>query len=175
MLVLLSSTKAFVPTKNGAVLPRKSSRQTDKELTVHDPCGVRFSSDVQQSIRDLLKQQGLTIREMKHNRAKPICCGEGGSAGFMRSDFAKSWTGKRVEEAGSNEIISYCTGCTHFLGTRIPTHHILDLCFFPQAVMDGKQKVSKAPFTYWNRYRLKQDLKKNLKNGICGSRAELRN
>jgi Fe-S oxidoreductase len=129
-------------------LPQKPDNLIDKPLTIHDPCGVRFSDDVQQSIRDLLRQQGYAIREMKHNRAKSFCCGEGGSAGFLRPDFAKFWTEKRVEEAGSCEVISYCAGCTHFLGDSIPAHHILDLCFFPQAVMDGNQKVSKAPFTY---------------------------
>ncbi len=155
-------------------LPGKKSGQTGREITIHDPCGVRFSGNVQQSVRDLLQQQGLTIREMKHNRSKTFCCGEGGSAGFIRSDFARSWTKKRVAEAGSNEIIGYCAGCTHFLGSSAPTYHILDLCFFPQAVMDGKQKVSKAPFTYWNRYRLKQALKKNMLDGLCGTREQLR-
>lgn len=144
------------------------------EVTVHDPCGVRFASEVQESIRDLLQQQGVTIREMKHNRASTFCCGEGGSAGFVRPDFAKSWTKKRVDEAGSDSIISYCAGCTHFLGGSTTTHHLLDLLFFPEAVMDGKQKVSKAPFTYWNRFRLKQELQKKLQDGVSGTRKQLR-
>ena len=154
-------------------LAEKPHRQLDKELTVHDPCGVRFSGEVQQSVRDLLMQQGITFKEMKHNRAKSFCCGEGGSAGFLRPDLAKSWTKKRVEEAGDNEIVSYCAGCTHFLGNSVPTHHILDLYFFPQSVLDGRHKVSKAPFTYWNRYRLKQRLKKQLRKGVFGNRDQL--
>jgi Fe-S oxidoreductase len=144
------------------------------EMTVHDPCGVRFSSDVQQSIRELLRQQGVTIREMKHTRASTFCCGEGGSAGFVRPDFARSWTKKRVDEAGSDSIVSYCAGCTHFLGESTVAHHLLDLLFFPRGVMDGKQKVSKAPVTYWNRFRLKQGLKKKLKDGVSGTRKQLR-
>ncbi len=144
------------------------------EVTVHDPCGVRFSEKVQQSSRDLLQQQGLKIREMKHNRTTSFCCGEGGSAGFVRSDFAENWTKKRVDEAGGDPIISYCAGCTHFLGKCTTTYHLLDLLFFPQVVMQGKQKVSKAPFTYWNRYRLKQRLQKELLNGTSGTREQLR-
>jgi Fe-S oxidoreductase len=150
------------------------SGNVQTEVTVHDPCSVRFASEVQQSARDLLQQQGITIREMKHNRTKAFCCGEGGSAGFVRPEFAKSWTEKRLQEAESDPIVSYCAGCTHFLGASTTTHHLLDLVFFPGAVLDGKQKVSKAPFTYWNRFRLKQDLQKNLQGGISGTRKQLR-
>lgn len=143
------------------------------EVTVHDPCGVRFVSKAQQSARDLLQQQGIRVREMKHNRSTTFCCGEGGSAGFVRPDFARAWTEKRVEEAGAEPIISYCAGCTHFLGKSTNTQHLLDLLFFPGAVLDGKQKVSKAPFTYWNRFRLKQSLKKKLQGGVSGTRKQL--
>ncbi|HIP39966.1 MAG TPA: (Fe-S)-binding protein [Desulfocapsa sulfexigens] len=151
------------------------SENLQTEITVHDPCGVRFSEEVQQSTRDLLQLQGLKIREMKHNRTKSYCCGEGGAAGFIRPDFAEKWTRKRVNEAGPDQIVSYCAGCTHYLGKEAKTHHLLDLLFFPQAVMQGRQKVSKSPFTYWNRYRLKQTLKKQLPDGISGTRLELRN
>ncbi len=149
------------------------SGSLQKEVTVHDPCGVRFSEKVQQSTRELLQQQGFKIREMKHNRTTSFCCGEGGSAGFLRPDFAKNWTKKRVDEAGADQIISYCAGCTHFLAKSTTTHHLLDLLFFPQAVMQGKHKVSKSPFTYWNRYRLKQRLQKDFPNGISGTREQL--
>jgi len=144
------------------------------EVTVHDPCGIRFVPDVQRSARDLLQRQGITIREMKHKQERTFCCGEGGSAGFVRPDFAKKWTRKRVVEAGTNPIISYCAGCTHFLGQSAITHHLLDLLFFPEAVMAGKQKVSKTPVIYWNRYRLKHALQKQLQGGVSGSRQQLK-
>ncbi len=142
-------------------------------VTVHDPCGVRFSEKVQQSARTLLQQQGITIREMKHNRSTSYCCGEGGSAGFVRAEFSENWTAKRVEEAGTDVIISYCAGCTHFLGRKTTTYHLLDLLFTPQAVLQGKAKESKAPFTYWNRYRLKQRLQKELAPAPCGTRKQM--
>ncbi len=143
-------------------------------VTVHDPCGVRFSEKVQQSARTLLQQQGVTIREMKHNRSTSYCCGEGGSAGFVRAEFADKWTAKRVEEAGTDVIVSYCAGCTHFIGRQATTYHLLDLLFTPEAVLEGNVKESKAPFTYWNRYRLKQRLQKELAAGTCGTRGQLR-
>ena len=144
------------------------------KVTVHDPCSVRFSEKVQQSTRTLLQQQGVTIREMEHNRRTSYCCGEGGSAGFLRSELAESWTAKRGVEAGEDVIVSYCAGCTHFIGRKVKTYHLLDLLLSPQAVLEGKTKVSKAPFTYWNRYRLKQRLQKELPAATCGTREQLR-
>ncbi len=155
-------------------LTEKKSRKINREITVHDPCGARFAKNVQQSVRNLLQQQGFVVREMEHNRTRTFCCGEGGSAGFLRPDFARSWTKKRVEEAGSSEVVCYCAGCAHFLGDNSVTHHILDLCFFQETVLAGKRKVGKAPFTYWNRYHLKRILKKNLQAGLSGTRNQLR-
>lgn len=148
------------------------SRQEPRQVTVHDPCGVRFAGEVQDSVRELLQQLGLEAREMQHSRTTSFCCGEGGSAGFLRPDFAQEWTNKRVEEAGTQRIVSYCAGCTHFLGRKAPTDHLLDLLMAPESGQ-GKAKVSKAPFTYWNRYRLKKRLQKELQSGVSGSRQEL--
>ncbi len=145
----------------------------DTEVTVHDPCGVRFSDTVQQSVRELLQQQGVTIREMKHSGKTSYCCGEGGSAGFVRPGFAEEWTVKRVEEAGSDMIVSYCAGCTHFLGRKTRICHLLDLLLDPQAALAGKAQESKAPFTYWNRYRLKRTLQKELPPAVCGTREQV--
>ncbi len=144
-----------------------------KGVTVHDPCGVRFAAPVQESVRLLLQQLGVSVDEMKHSRQVSFCCGEGGSAGFLRPDFAKTWTDKRVAEAGAMPMVTYCAGCTHFLGKKAVTDHLLDLLFSsPEAGKHGP-KVSKAPFTYWNRYRLKRQLQKKLPGGVCGTRKQM--
>jgi Fe-S oxidoreductase len=147
--------------------------EIEAQVTVHDPCGVRFSEDVQQSVRTLLHQQGLSIREMPHSRKTSYCCGEGGAVGFLKSEFSENWTEKRVEEAGEDMIVSYCAGCTHFLGRSGTTCHLLDLLVNPQATLKGLEKVSRTPFTYWNRYRLKQRLKKEFPAATGGTREQL--
>lgn len=149
------------------------SRQDTKQVTVHDPCGVRFAGKVQDSVRDLLRQLGMEVREMAHSRATSFCCGEGGSAGFLRPDFAQTWTDKRAAEAGAEQVISYCAGCTKILGKKTSTDHLLGLLLNSESEMQGVAKTSKAPFTYWNRYRLKKRLQRELQGGICGSRQEL--
>ncbi len=147
--------------------------QHEKTITIHDPCGVRYGASVQTSIRTLLKRQNLTVLEMKHREQTSFCCGEGGSAGFLRPDFARKWTEKRVQEADGLPMASYCAGCTHFLGNSAETFHILDLLLFPEATLANRVKVSKAPFTYWNRYRLKKRMQKLLPSAISGSRNDL--
>jgi Fe-S oxidoreductase len=147
--------------------------QHEREVTIHDPCGVRHVESVQESVRTLLQQQGLSVQEMKHNRSKSFCCGEGGSAGFVRPDFARKWTVKRVEEAEDKTIISYCAGCTHFLGNSTETYHLLDLLLEPAITLQKKRWISKAYFIYWHRYRLKKRLQKKLPPGISGTRKTL--
>ena len=99
---------------------------------------------------------------MPHHGTKTFCCGEGGSAGFISRDLAKNWGVLRNKEADGKTIIAYCAGCTNFLNPLTPTSHIIDLIFEPEATMSGNVKVSKAPFTYLNRLRLKKHFKKTL-------------
>ena len=144
-----------------------------KEITVHDPCGVRHVESIQQGVRTLLTEQGYHIREMKHHGKKSFCCGEGGSAGFVRPDFAKKWTAKRVAEAEDTTIVSYCAGCTHFLAKHTDTCHLLDLLLLPAEDLQKKRWISKVYLIYWNRYRLKKKLQKNLPPGTTGTRKSL--
>ena len=60
-------------------------------VTVHDPCVTRFEKPIQDAVRALIQNQGGTIEEMEHQRAKTICCGEGGAVGFIAPDLAESW------------------------------------------------------------------------------------
>lgn len=61
---------------------KRFARQVSRQVTVHDPCGVRFAEGVQDSVRELLRQLGMDVREMKHSRSSSFCCGEGGQRVF---------------------------------------------------------------------------------------------
>jgi Fe-S oxidoreductase len=124
-------------------------------VTVHDPCSVRNEDSIHGAVRELIARTGLTVEEMKHHGKKTVCCGEGGSVGFLAPELARNWSGIRAGEAAGRRIISYCAGCVNFLDGVTPATHILDLIFEPEAAVEGKVKVSRAPFTYWNRIRLK--------------------
>lgn len=142
-------------------LPRIA--QVKGTITIHDPCGTRHEIGVHESVRRIARLQGFTIEEMKHSGEKTLCCGEGGSVGFLVPEFANAWGLLRKQEAEGRRILTYCAGCAHFLGGVAPTSHVIDILFDPEAAMAGRTKVSKAPFTYWNRIRLKRWFKKTIR------------
>jgi len=131
-------------------------------ITVHDPCGTRNDEQIHAVIRRLAAAKSLTIQEMKHHGVKTICCGEGGSVGCVNADFSRGWGLRRQGEAGGVRILTYCAGCASFLGRLNPTSHILDLLFEPEATLAGRVKISRAPWTYLNRLRLKSYFKKHI-------------
>jgi Fe-S oxidoreductase len=139
-------------------------------VTVHDPCVTRNEEQVHAAIRRLAAEKSLTIQEMKHHGPKTICCGEGGSVGCVNPDYSKGWSMKRKGEAGGVRILTYCAGCANFLGALHPTSHMLDLLFEPEATLAGSVKISKAPWTYLNRLRLKSHFKKKINAAACRER-----
>jgi hypothetical protein len=82
--------------------------------------------------------------------------------GCITPELAQSWRPLRKEETAGRRLLTYCGGCTCFLGAVTPTVHILDLMFDPDATIPGKVRASRAPFTYWNRIRLKARFKRML-------------
>jgi uncharacterized membrane protein YdjX (TVP38/TMEM64 family)/Fe-S oxidoreductase len=135
--------------------------KTSGVVTIQDPCASRFEEPVHAAVRDLISAQGLTIEEMTHHGSNTLCCGEGGSVGFLAPELSKNWGNLRKKEADGRRIITYCAGCANLLGSLTPTSHVLDLIFEPAFTMSGDVKISKAPFTYWNRLKLKKQLQKS--------------
>lgn len=135
--------------------PLPAGNRVSGTVTVHDPCAIRFEDSIHEAARALLTAKGLRVEEMKHHHQKTICCGEGGSVGFLAPELSKNWSGMRKEEANGRAILTYCSGCANYLGPVTPTFHLLDLIFEPEATMDGKAKVARSPMTYFNRLKLK--------------------
>lgn len=131
-------------------------------ITIHDPCAVRFETSVHGAVRQLVEKTGLAVEEMAHHGKKTLCCGEGGSVGFVAPELAKNWCSFHKDQARGRKIITYCAGCSDLLGQATPTAHLLDLLFEPEATMSGAVKVSRTPVTYWNRLRLKNWFRKKV-------------
>ncbi|MBI5605818.1 MAG: (Fe-S)-binding protein [Deltaproteobacteria bacterium] len=139
-------------------------------VTIHDPCVVRYEAPIHDDVRSLVGRKGLTIEEMAHTRQTTLCCGEGGAVGFLSPALAKSWSALRKEEARGRRMITYCAGCVNHLNPISPTSHILDLLFQPEVTLAGKIKSSRPPMTYWNRIRLKRWFKKNVNAAVTRER-----
>lgn len=146
------------------------NRQLTGKVTVHDPCSVRREAGIHQAVRDLVRGMGLELEEMKHRGPKTVCCGEGGAAGYVAPEFADNWTRLRAGEAGENHIITYCAGCTHFLGKRSRVDHVMDLLFEPEATIDGNINVTRSPMTWLKRLMVKTQLPAIVRPAITGRR-----
>ncbi|MBU4315801.1 MAG: response regulator [Proteobacteria bacterium] len=129
-------------------------------LVLHDPCPMRFEDSAMQAVRDLMAKTGLSLTPMAHEKDRSVCCGEGGAVFLVSKPLSENWKKIRKDEAGGSPVLTYCAGCTNNLGKTMATFHILDLLFDPPSFMNKKPKVSRAPFTYWNRLSLKKRLRK---------------
>jgi uncharacterized membrane protein YdjX (TVP38/TMEM64 family)/Fe-S oxidoreductase len=144
--------------------------EVDGIVTIQDSCASRFDKPIHDAIRDLVTAKGLTIEEMPHSRMKTLCCGEGGSVRFLNHELAKNWGHLRKSESNGKSLVTYCAGCANLLSSLTPTTHILDFLFEPENAIAGNIKVSKAPLTYLNRFRLKKYFKKTAHNAVTRER-----
>ncbi|MEJ5358577.1 MAG: VTT domain-containing protein [Desulfobacterales bacterium] len=141
-----------------------------REVAVHDPCALRHEREVQSAVRGLLAERGMRIAEMRHRGRRTVCCGEGGMVGFVKPEFARAWGALRRQEADGRLLVAYCAGCTGFLSRLTPAIHLVDLLYRPEAALSGGAKVARPPFTYWNRFRLKHRLQKELNPQVSRTR-----
>ncbi len=126
-------------------------------VRLHDPCTTRFFPDVQEKVRALIRGLGLDFQELPLNSRHTLCCGEGGSVGFVNKDIAMKWGTMRKEQAGNDAVITYCAGCAGFLDlSGITTIHLADLLLDLKKALSGEIIQDKPPKTYWNRLRLKR-------------------
>ncbi len=134
--------------------------ETGEELCIHDPCSTRFDAEVHQSVRAIAASLGLKVGDLKHQRKRTLCCGEGGSACFVAPDITDQWAEKRAEQAAGRPVLTYCAGCVHFLSGKMTTIHLVDLMLDPEQALAGKAPATRWPFTYLNRLLLKFKLRR---------------
>ncbi len=139
-------------------------------VSIQDSCVVRFDASVQESIRSIAAKKNITIREMKHNGKKTLCCGEGAAVPFLNKKLAEKWGEKRQTETDTLQVMTYCAGCSHFLSKVCSTVHMVDVLFDPEVALAGKAKVSTSPMTYYNRLLLKRKFKKKFKYSVIRER-----
>jgi Fe-S oxidoreductase len=141
--------------------------QASEKVAVHDPCAVRFHTAVHASVRTLIRKSGQDVKEMSHAGRRTICCGEGGAVGALAPNFAGHWAKLCQEEAAGRRVVTYCAGCVNTLSKFVPTVHVLDTLW---AEKGHRPKVTKPPFTYWKRLRLKKWFKRHVVAAVTRER-----
>lgn len=131
-------------------------------VTVHDPCPLRDQPGVHRAVRALIRDAGLEVREMRSAGRTTLCCGEGGSVGFLQPELAGNWGRLRRQQAGDLRVITYCAGCAGFFDKAgMKAIHLADLLLDPEAALSGKIGAATAPWTYLHRLWLKKQLQKD--------------
>jgi Fe-S oxidoreductase len=143
----------------------ESSFNGGAAVTIHDPCVLRFAPGSQQAVRDLVTATGASVSEMRHHGKRALCCGEGGNAGAVAPDLAQKWRERRATEASGRPVVTSCAGCANHLAGSMSISHVLDYIIDPERAMAGKAPVSRGWLTYWNRLRLKFELKRAVPTG----------
>jgi Fe-S oxidoreductase len=136
------------------------------EVTIHDPCALRFEDKAHEAVRKLVKSQGLNISEMVSHGLTSLCCGEGGTVEPISPQMADQWKTKIKRETQEKKIVTYCAGCVKSLNHETDIIHVLDLVSDSVNGLSGRTKISSAPITYLNRLWLKHRLKKENKKGM---------
>jgi len=142
----------------------------DRMVSIHDPCALRCDDGVHAAVRNLAAKKGLRIEELPHHGRTSLCCGEGGGVRYLAPDLSRNWGVKIQDEARGRKLLTCCAGCAHHLNDLTPTSHIVDFIFAPEATLAGREKVSKAPFTYLNRLKLKRRFKKEVDAAVTRER-----
>jgi Fe-S oxidoreductase len=102
----------------GDVLPRLKLRPESRKITYHDPCYLARGRGVTEQPRDVLRQIGGELVEMKHHGKRTFCCGAGGAQLFIADDKVE-FAGGRVnhrrfaeaEASGASTLAVACPYC----------------------------------------------------------------
>jgi heterodisulfide reductase subunit D len=83
-----------------------------KKITFHDPCYLGRGNDVYEAPREVILNLDAELVEMKHSKAKGLCCGAGGAQMFKEAEKGnKEVNVERTEEALALSPDIIAVGC----------------------------------------------------------------
>ena len=85
-----------------------------KKVTYHDPCYLGRGNGVYDAPRDIIKQLGIHLVEMKRNKNRALCCGAGGAQMFKEPEKGDMDINiLRTKDAIATEAKIIATGCPY--------------------------------------------------------------
>lgn len=91
-----------------------SESMNGERVTFHDPCYLGRANDEYESPRDLIRNLGVNLVEMKRNKNNALCCGAGGAQMFKDAEKGdKEIFVERTEEAIKTKPDIIATGCPY--------------------------------------------------------------
>ncbi|WP_233860940.1 (Fe-S)-binding protein [Tenacibaculum piscium] len=85
-----------------------------KRLTYHDPCYLGRANEIYETPRELLRNLGVKMTEMKRHKSTALCCGAGGAQMFKDAEKGdKEINILRTEDALETDPQIIATGCPY--------------------------------------------------------------
>ena len=103
-------------------------KTSDVIFNIHDSCPTRHVSSHHDSVRWIVSALGYELEEMHNIRENTRCCGVGGMIGGVNPALQAKVLARRINDATSDHIISYCGSCTVSMENGgLDSLHLLDL------------------------------------------------
>jgi glutamate synthase (NADPH/NADH) small chain len=138
-----------------AGIPLAGQRPT---VSIHDPCTTRHESDIQDSVRNILRQLGYQVEELPLSRERTECCSYGGLMWLANRELAQAVVERRIAESHL-DYVTYCAVCRDFFAARGKrTLHLLDLIYG----QDPDRRATRPSPGYSERHESRARLKRKL-------------
>ncbi len=99
-------------------LPKAQIKKMSGKVTYHDPCDLSRGAKVTKEPREIIKQLGLELVEMKFNDNTSRCCGGGGGVLVSDKPLSDVMAEARIKEAiktGVDTLVTACATCEQVL------------------------------------------------------------
>ena len=90
---------------------RELKQQEDMEVTYHDSCRIGRMAGIYQQPREILKQCGVTIKEMEGNKENAPCCGAGAAVRSVYRELSSKMAQEVLAQAKANAVVTCCPFC----------------------------------------------------------------
>lgn len=92
----------------------KTLKEVKEELTFHDPCYLGRHHGEYNAPRDILQSiPGVSLKEMKLNKDKALCCGMGGGNMWYELPEGHHLAHNRLEQIGETQAPKLATSCSY--------------------------------------------------------------
>ena len=92
-------------------LPNAKIKKLSGKVTYHDPCDLSRGAKITKEPREIIKQLGLELVEMKFKNNTSRCCGGGGGTLVSDNELSNRIAAKRINEAFKTKVDTLVTAC----------------------------------------------------------------
>lgn len=83
----------------------------NEEITYYDPCSLGRKSGIYHEPRVILQHLGYTVKELKQNREKGVCCGAGGGLKQNSPKIANRMAQIVLSKVKTRKLVTACPSC----------------------------------------------------------------